>query len=160
MKLREERVPAMVPARLRDSGGWRDLTIMNLSAHGVMFKGLDNYPRGHFIEIRRGGHVIIAQVMWSDGGKVGARTQDELAVFDIINDRPACRKKFGMAVVERRHSPRLVSDEERSRMVAQAINYAAVVLIGLAASLLAAGAVKGVLTDPLDQAQAAMTSVR
>ncbi|WP_376741922.1 PilZ domain-containing protein [Sphingomicrobium flavum] len=160
MKVREERVPAMVPARLRDGGHWRDLTIMNLSAHGVMFKGLDNYPRGHFIEIRRGGHVIVAQVMWSDGGKVGARTQDELAVFDIINDRPTQRKCFGMAVVERRTAPRIVSDEERSRMVAQAINYAAVVLIGLTGSLLVAGAVNGILSAPLDRVEAAMNSAR
>nr|WP_260482151.1 hypothetical protein [Sphingomicrobium flavum] len=133
---------------------------MNLSAHGVMFKGLDNYPRGHFIEIRRGGHVIVAQVMWSDGGKVGARTQDELAVFDIINDRPTQRKCFGMAVVERRTAPRIVSDEERSRMVAQAINYAAVVLIGLTGSLLVAGAVNGILSAPLDRVEAAMNSAR
>lgn len=160
MKEREERVPAMVPARLREGTGWQDATIMNLSAHGVMFKSNGCYPRGHFLEIRRGGHVIVAQVMWSDGGKVGARTQDELAVFDIINDRPPPRTKFGMAVVERRTQPRMLPDEDRSRLIAQAINYATVLLIGIAGSALIAGSVTGALSKPLDAAQAAMSSGR
>lgn len=159
MKPREERVPTMVPARLRTGAEWKDATILNLSAHGIIFRSCSSYPRGHFLEIRRGGHVIIAQVMWSDAGKVGARTQDELEVFAIINDRPAQRRSFGLAVDRRREKRRLPADE-RSRQQARAMEFALGGLFALSAAIATLTMVQQLFSDPVERIEAALASVR
>lgn len=129
MKQREERVPAMVPARLRGSDGWHDATIMNMSEHGLCFRSTEAMRPGHYFEIRRGSHIIVARIMWSAEGKCGARTQDRLPVFDIINDRPASRVKLGLPVVNRRR--------DRSRMpgwqrqLGKKLEFAGLGLVGL-----------------------------
>ncbi|MBB3764066.1 PilZ domain-containing protein [Sphingomicrobium lutaoense] len=158
MKAREERVPTMVPARLRKGTDWHDATILNLSANGLMFHCQEPYSRGHFLEIRRGRHVIVAQVMWSEAGKVGARTQDELEVFAIINDRPARRRSFGLAV-DRRHERRPPSGE-RSRQQARMFEYAVAGLLAVTASVAAFTMVQQFFASPVSRIEAALASVR
>ena len=135
MKQREERLPVSVPARYRGDQGWEDAIILNLSEHGLCFKSSKRVRSGHYLELRRGSHVIVARVVWSAEGKCGARTQDVIPVFDIINDHPAERKKFGLAVVDRRTAPRPQAPGWQ-RFVGQKMEY---LTIGAVALLAAAG---------------------
>ncbi len=74
MKQREARQPVAVPARLRVATGWQDATILNMSTRGIMFRCTFPMERGHYLELRRGGHVIVAQVMWGRDGRYAAKT--------------------------------------------------------------------------------------
>lgn len=156
MKQREERVPTMVPARLRGNDGWQDATIVNLSERGLCFRAPKAMPRGHYLELRRGSHVIVAQIVWSAEGKCGARTQDKLPVFDIINDRPASRKKFGLAVVDRRrdHSRK----PQWQRQLGKRIEFIGVGLVGILIAVGIAQSVYSTLSAPLKAVEAALVS--
>ena len=108
MKAREQRHDVAVPARLRMQTGWTDATILNLSARGLMFRTQERLERGHFLELRRGNHVIVARVVWSDGKRCGARAQDVLPVRDIIHDKKASRA--ASPAIEPRAATRTVTD--------------------------------------------------
>ena len=156
MKQREERVPAMVPARLRGSDGWQDATITNLSEHGLCFRAPTPIPRGHYLELRRGSHVIVARIVWSSEGKCGARTQDKLPVFDIINDRPAARKKFGLNVIERRRDrTRLPGWQQFAR---KKMEYVVIGAVGALAAVGIGQAVYTTLSTPMAAIEAALVS--
>jgi hypothetical protein len=70
----------MIDARLRHERGWADACILNLSRRGLMARTQDVPPRGSFVEIRRGDYGIVARVVWTSGGRFGARTQDVLSI--------------------------------------------------------------------------------
>lgn len=108
MREREARHEVTVPARLRVDDGWQDAIILNLSTRGLMFRCTAPVQRGHFLELRRGGHVIVAQVMWSDGGKCGARAQGFLPIAELMFDKPA--KRTLLTPRERRVFPRTTAE--------------------------------------------------
>lgn len=156
MKQREERVPAHVPARLRGQSGWSDATITNISEHGLCFVSNGRYERGHYLELRRGSHVIIARIVWSADGRCGAQTQDTLPVFDIINDRPAARRKFGLAVVERRRDRTRTPDWQRQ--LGQRLQFASLGLVGLFVAVGIGQSVYSTLSTPFRAVEAALVS--
>lgn len=156
MKQREERVPAHVPARLRGKAGWTDATITNLSEHGLCFVSPGRHERGHYLELRRGSHVIVARVMWSSEGRCGALSQDALPVFDIINDRPAARRKFGLAVVERRQDRTRMPGWQRQ--LGQRMQFAVLGIVGLFIAIGIAQAVYSTLAVPFEAVRAAMVT--
>ena len=63
---------------------WSDVCIVNLSSRGAGLQCACPPVRGTYVEIRRGSHVLVGQVMWSAGHRFGVRTQDRLAVNAII----------------------------------------------------------------------------
>lgn len=156
MKQREERVPAHVPARLRGQAGWSDATITNISEHGLCFVSNGRYERGHYLELRRGSHVIVARIVWSEGKRCGAQTQDTLPVFDIINDRPAARRKFGLAVVERRKDRTRTPDWQRQ--LGQRLQFACLGVVGLFVAVGIGQSVYSTLSEPLRAVEAALVT--
>lgn len=155
MKQREARHPVAVPARLRLASGWTDATILNLSNRGLMFRSRERLERGHFLELRRGGHVIVAQVVWSEDGCHGARAQGVLPVADIVLDKAPPRGLLGLGDrrAERR-VPREAADTNRQRGRATQF-FLAGIGVTCAAFLLADTAF-GVLAKPLDRVEMAL----
>lgn len=89
---------------------------------------------GTRVEIRRGVHVIVARVVWKDGGRAGLRAEDRVPVKDIITLGQSPSLQLTVAGDERRKH---LCPEERNRLRDRAIEFAGVVLI--AAALTGAG---------------------
>lgn len=93
---RELRRRAVVRARVRHGAQWGDACILNVSSRGLMIQTARPMPVGSTIEILRGDHLILAEVMWSAAGRSGVRSEERLPVEDILS-------------VEQSHALRLVA---------------------------------------------------
>lgn len=148
---------------MRCGGAWSDVAILNLSSHGAGLQCADPPPRGSYVELRRGAHIIIAKVAWSDGRRLGVRSQDPLAIDAIIAepsaDAPAATAASARPL-ERRAVPRTNPRHERSRTRGRWAEFAALALFGAAAGISLYGAVADALARPLRAATLAMDSRR
>jgi PilZ domain-containing protein len=131
---RELRRRVVIPARLRHGASWSDACIVNLSSRGLMIHTGREIAKGAEIELRRGDHVILARVMWREGGRAGLRADERVPVEDIMTLGQSSALRLTAATEERRKHPR---PEEQSRLRGRAIEFAGVLVIG--ASLAGAG---------------------
>ena len=102
--------------------------------------------RGAEVEIRRGDHVIVAKVMWREGGRAGLKSDERVPIEDIVTLGQSPVLQLTAATAERRKYPR---PEERSLLQGRAIEFAGVLLVSI--SLAAAGftMVQGAFARPL-----------
>jgi hypothetical protein len=126
----------MIPARLRDGASWSDTCILNISSHGLMVHTARPIARGSEVEIYGADRIIIARVIWRDGGRTGLRSDDRLPVEEIMILGPSRSLQLTAATGERRKVPRF---EDHSRLRGRAIEFAGVAAI--AVSLAGAGLV-------------------
>lgn len=141
----------MISARLRDSSGWHDVRILNLSSRGLLVHSRQSPERGSYVEICKDSHRIVARVIWVRQDRFGVRAQDKLPVEAIVTGSQAPTASAN-ADVERRSRPREPSTAERlerSRNRARLIEFASVVAFSVAAATVAFDAVKGSLGRPL-----------
>lgn len=140
----------LIDARLRHDSGWSNARILNLSRRGLMVRTGQAPARGTYVEICRGPHRIVARVVWARHGRLGLRSQDEIAVKSIANgDEPTPLPVPGR---ERRFRPRpasLAERQDRSRRWSRKLEYLAIAAFALGASLLAFDAVRAALSKPL-----------
>lgn len=156
MKQREARQPVAVPARLRVAAEWQDATILNLSTRGVMFRCSAPMERGHFLELRRGGHVIVAQVIWARDGRYGAKAQGLIPIADVILDKPKARPR--LLPVERRLVPRTIKERaESARHCGRAMEMALAGFGAICATFFLADLAYGVLGQPMRAIGSALT---
>lgn len=161
MKLREVRRRVLIPARMRVGVSWGDVSILDISSRGMLIQAIQAPPRGTYLEVRRGRHVIVARVVWTQDRKFGIFTQDRLSVEAIISEpdrsAPEARRPCDDAPpVERRVQQSSGDRHERSRAAARVIEFG--VLGFVAASAAAAGyeLVSGALQRPLVEAAGAL----
>lgn len=133
-KPRELRRRVVMPARLRHGAAWSDACILNVSSRGLMIHTARQVATGTEVEIRRGDHVIMARVVWRDGGRAGLQAEERVPVEDILTLRQSPALQLTAGAVERRKHPRI---EDRSRLRARAMEFASV--IAISACLAAAG---------------------
>ncbi len=153
-KPRELRRRVVVAARLRHGAAWTDACILNVSSRGLMIHTGRQIAKGTQVEVRRGDHVIIARVVWRDGGRAGLRAEDRVPVEDIMTfGQSSALQLTAASPAERRKHPRL---PERSRLHGRAMEFAAVIAIG--ASLAAGGLsmVQAAFARPLEIVSAAL----
>lgn len=157
MREREVRQPVSVPARLRVDSGWQDAVILNLSTKGLMVRCAAPLQRGHFLELRRGSHVIVAQVMWSEGGKCGARAQGLIPIADLVLDRPGRRSQLLPA--ERRAVPRTTAERaEAARRAGRAMELVLAGFGAVCAAFLLADFARSTLGAPMERVEAALAA--
>lgn len=142
-----------MPARLRHGASWSDACILNISSRGLMIHTGRPISRGAEVELRRGDHVIVARVMWRDGGRAGLRTEERLPIEDIVTLGRSPSLQLTAANGDRRKHPR---PEDQSRIRARAIEFGAVLVI--AAGLAGAGftMVESAFARPLAAVAAAL----
>ena len=142
LKAREQRLKVILPARMKDHRGWHDVRILNISSQGLMARSPAAPPRGAYLELRRGGHVIVARVVWSNGQQFGAQSQARLVPSQIIEERPA----VGAAAipadsarhVERRRSQRPSErSHDQSRWRARALEFGGILALVATLAILA-----------------------
>lgn len=142
----------MISARLRDSQGWSNARILNLSSRGLLLHASRTPQRGTYIEVCKGPHRIVGQVVWVRQDRFGVRTQDKLAVEAIASGGdagPPVAESLNLERRAKRRQPTAEERRERSRSVASAMQFMWVAGFGAAAATLAFEAVEGALSEPM-----------
>jgi len=164
VKQREPRRKVLISARMRAGSAWSGVSLLNLSSRGALAQAEVSPPTGSYIEIRRGGHVIVARVVWAEQQRFGFRTQDLIGVDAILADpdapagpTPGSQRPSD---TDRRATPRAPASserDERSRAMARHMEYCC--LAGAAALMasVALSIAKAALTTPMSQLSAALT---
>ena len=127
---RELRRRVVLPARLRSGAQWSDTCILNISSRGMMIHSGQPASTGTIVELRRGEHVILARVMWRDGGRIGLQSKERLPVEEILSlsQSKALRLVASSGtLVERRKHPRRSGEDARLR--GRAFEFAGVLTI-------------------------------
>lgn len=158
MKPREPRRKTLVRARVNAGGAWHDACILNISSSGLGMQAASPPPRGAYLEIRRGLHVIVGRVMWSREHRFGVKAQDRLPV-DLLADNSEAALPQGAcpSPVERRSVPRVrLSAQERSRNAGRRIEYVFAAVLALCIASFVATEVHSVLAAPADMVTAAL----
>ena len=82
---RELRRRVEVRARVRTGEQWGDACILNISSRGMLIQCARPLVEGSFVEVLRGDQLIVARVIWSEAGRTGLRSEERLAVEDILS---------------------------------------------------------------------------
>jgi hypothetical protein len=149
----------MLRARLRGAQGWKDACILNISVRGMMVQTASAPPRGSYVEVHRGHHLMVARVAWHKGHRCGLRCQDAIAIDALVADPedPAGAPAVSQPAVERRSQPRSPNlRHERSREMSRAIEFAMLALLGAAGAAAAFSVVQSALASPLARVSEAL----
>lgn len=163
LRSRETRRKVNIPVQMRAGGGWVHMNMLDVSSHGLSMQGSDPPPLGSYIEVRRGGHVLVARVVWRTAGRVGARTQDVVPVGAITGERDegqaAARTSATQRGTECRTQARLpgaAEIHERSRQAGRSMEYSFLLVAIASAAVLCAGLVQTAIAEPLTIVTAAL----
>lgn len=158
-KAREPRRDTVTPARVNSGGEWQDACILNISSGGMMLQAGKPPARGHYVEVRRGSHVMIGRVVWSRDYYCGVQLQDRLKVDRILAEVRSIRRApaDNGKLPERRRIPRGGTDRhERSRWLSRAVEHGVFAIAGATAAVLVMQGVGSALAQPLHHVEAAL----
>ena len=152
LKPREERLNVVMRARIRVGASWNDACILNLSTRGMLVRASTALDRGSYLEIRQGGHVIVARVIWRRADRFGVQTQDPIPAAALIRGTgPSVAPTIARpGAAERRAAIRPAAPTaEASRQRARAAQFWMATVVGGIAAILALGAMGDLLGRPL-----------
>lgn len=78
MQPRESRREVVIPAQMRSKGGWSDVTIRNISPHGMMLLAPFPPKPGTYVEVRKASLALVGQVVWVKGKTLGIKLIERL----------------------------------------------------------------------------------
>lgn len=78
MQPRESRREVVIPAQMRSKGGWSDVTIRNISPHGMMLLAPFPPKPGTYVEVRRASLALVGRVIWVKGKTLGIQLIERL----------------------------------------------------------------------------------
>lgn len=158
MKAREPRRKVLIRARIKAADGWQDACIVDLSRRGAGLQSASPPPRGTYVEIRRGDHVLVARVMWTRKHRFGVATQDEVPLDLVVADRAVPPPPAAIAPANDRRRLLRSSEEqaERSRTWARRAQFMAAAAAGILAALAVGNGVRQALAAPLDEVTEAL----
>ncbi|WP_196795293.1 hypothetical protein [Porphyrobacter sp. AAP82] len=139
--------------------------ILNVSQRGLLASSSTPPPRGHYVEIRKGGVVIIGRVAWSGNQVFGVRTQDEIDVPGLAGIRPAGMPDFATkagekdraATLRRPYKAAPLSAYEQSRIVSSRMNYVASLIVSCAFAAAAGVLAYEMLSEPIETIRGALS---
>lgn len=148
----------MIRARMRAGASWADACILNLSPRGMGLQAASPPGRGSYVELRRGHHVIVARVMWTNGHRFGIRSQDMIPVDSVISepDLSAANDEAPPPAIERRTAPRFTERHDGSRSLSRTIQFGFVLILGASAGFTLFDGVRQAFARPLASATAAL----
>ena len=146
----------MLPARMRSASGWSDACILNISSRGLLVFSSGSATPGSFVEVRRGGQLVVARVVWRKNQRIGLCSPDPVRVEDIISSQTAASAVQATAArpkFDRRCVPR---SADRSRSQGRAMEFMGTLLVGSSIVLVAAVYAVDVLARPMLVIRAAL----
>lgn len=159
LKAREERRRTVLRARIRNGGSWSDGCILNISASGLMVYTKCLAEPGSHVELRRGGQLVFARVVWRKNQRMGLHSADPLQIEEIISATtayPSVAPSIGaQTIVERRKDQR---DHDRSRARSRGMEFLSLVLIGTMLAFVVGVHVLETLGRPVAAVQAALNT--
>lgn len=75
---RESRREVVIPAQMRTKGGWSDVTIRNISPHGIMLLAPFPPKPGTYVEVRKASLALVGRVIWVKGKTLGIQLIERL----------------------------------------------------------------------------------
>jgi hypothetical protein len=152
----------LIDARLRHGRGWSEARILNVSTRGLLVRAARAPERGTYVEIWRGGHRIVARVIWADHDRFGACAQDMIAVDALAKGEeapPAAPANLNDRRLQHRQ-PAPNERHESSRRWSRRFEFLAVTAFGCLAAFFAFDTVQDVLSNPLNLVEARLGGSR
>jgi hypothetical protein len=152
----------LIRARMRAGAAWSDACILNMSPRGLGLQAPTAPPKGSYVKLRRGAHVLVGRVIWSKYHRFGVRTQDRVPLERLIKEPENASADMASAraaseFTERRAARRPASARhDDSRMVGRMLQFGSVVVLGACAALIASGGVGSALAEPLSRISTAL----
>ncbi|MEP9360331.1 PilZ domain-containing protein [Sphingomonas sp. KR3-1] len=75
---RESRREVVIPAQMRSKSGWSDVTIRNISPHGMMLLAPFPPKPGSVVEVRKASLALVGRVIWVKGKTLGIQLIERL----------------------------------------------------------------------------------
>jgi hypothetical protein len=161
LKPREPRRKILITARMRSGSDWDDISLFNISSRGALAQAVLPPSQGTYVEIRRGPHLLLARVMWTDKHRFGVHTQDPIRIDDFISDLGGSGKAQEQVAAtyaaERRatiRKPPSSDRHDRSRYLGKSLEFCFFVGACVAVTGVAFNAVRAALSEPLSQVTA------
>ncbi|MXO64134.1 hypothetical protein GRI48_14110 [Altererythrobacter oceanensis] len=153
----------MLAARMLAEQGWQDVRVCNVSSRGMMLRSASPPQRGAYVEIRHHQICTVGRVVWSKGTAFGINSQQKIEVRELLSGTSPVRPPING---ERRAKPRANSSiqmrvlppEEASRIVGRGLEWTAIALAVVAASVALSGVVRASLEAPFTEARVALKS--
>ena len=152
----EQRIRAMVRARLRDSAGERDVCIIDVSTRGLLATAAQPPAHGEFVEIQLGRHPLVGHVKWSGEHRFGVALRERVSVAAVVEGGTgniALARSVGMA---RRQQGIWHQLKSAPQMLGRAVQLGILALAALGAAYLISE-VAGEGLQPVQQAVLAMS---
>ena len=146
---REWRRRVILPALVRSDGGWGNASILNISSRGFLIQASRPTPKGSTVELRHGGHVITARVVWREGARAGLATESCVPIEEIMSlgQAPGLQlTAVARSPVDRRGYIRRHAD---NRIRARLFEFAAIATLSACIAGCAVAAVRDTLARPL-----------
>ena len=142
---------------MRSQSGWSDACILNISSGGLLVYSAGNAQPGTHVEIRRGGSLIIANVVWRKNQRIGLCSHHPVPIQDVIENETlaAIVATDSPVLVERRKQPR---SADNSRFKARAMEFAATAAVGIVLAASAAICVAEALSKPIAAVEASLAA--
>ena len=164
MKPREPRRKILIAARMRAGSAWGEVCLLNISSRGALAQAAVPPPKGTYVEVRRGSHVLTARVVWTEKHRFGVFTQDPIRIDEFISEPDNSNNRDGQSAETQHQADRRAftrnpaSDgHERSRFMARSMEFCFFVGSVAICSGIAFTAVRAALAEPMAQVSAILS---
>lgn len=147
---------------MRVGAAWSDVCLLNLSSRGALAQSAIAPPKGAYLEVRRGSHVIVARVMWAEKDRFGICTQDPIRVDQLISDPDGSLQRNADTGAhpdaDRRLTYRRPSEQkhEQSRVMARSMEFCILVGSGVVCAGVAFSLIQAAVAEPMAQISEAL----
>jgi hypothetical protein len=153
---REWRRRVILPALLRSDGGWGNVSILNISSRGFLIHASRPTPKGSKVELRHGGFIIQARVIWRKGARAGLATESCVPIEEILSlgNGPALQ----LTAVERTPTDRRAAARrhDESRLRGRLFEFVAIASVSACIGGCAFALVQVTLAQPLERVESAL----
>jgi hypothetical protein len=164
-KPRDRRQRIIVSASMNAGGNESPVVILNVSQRGLLASSSSPPPRGHYVEIRKGGIIIVGRVTWSGNQTFGVRTQDDIDFPSLTgiratgmpNDAAKVSGKDSTAPLRRADKAGSFSAYDQSRVVSSRMTYVASFIVSCAVAAAAGALVYELLSKPIETIREALS---
>ena len=135
---------------MRVGASWSDACILNLSSRGMLVQSGLVPERGNYLEIRRGQHVVVARVIWSQEQRFGVRTQELVSAEELLEESSRAPSSQSSPNNERRAMQRPTETRhDRSRVRGRVLEFASLATFGAVSAFLLVSTISELLSRPL-----------